>query len=183
MKTCTYSVWAPPSGIDAVHREYNYDLCAEEVFVKHARCENDRIVLPGMQYRILTLTNCDKLRPRTLDRIAELVGQGATVLGAKPTGTPGLDGFPESDHRVRELADRVWGSVDGKAVTENRFGNGRVIFGPHPHEVLKGMGILSDVDDYEGRMSGEVAVHGGPVSLDEAPPFRQRLLLPDDHGA
>ena len=138
--------WNTPPGIDHVHRLYNYDLCAEEVFVRHARCVNGQIVLPGGEYRILTLVNCDRLRPRTLARIAELAEQGATIIGEKPWGTPGREGYPDSDQQIRELADRIWGEVDGKTVTENQVGKGRVIFGRHPHKVLQEMSLPPDVD-------------------------------------
>ena len=86
--------------------------------VQHARCENGRIVLPGGSYRILHLVHCDKLRPQTLTRIGELVERGATVVGPKPTGVSGREGYPDSDRQVREMADHLWGKVDGKSTTQ-----------------------------------------------------------------
>ena len=118
----------------------------EEVLVQHARYENGQIVLPGGSYRILHLVHCDKLRPQTLTRIGELVERGATVVGPKPTGVSGREGYPDSDRQVREMADRLWGKVEGKSATENRVGHGRVVFGRHPHDVLKEVGLPPDVD-------------------------------------
>ena len=138
--------WGPPAGIAPVHRQYNYDLCAEEVFVQHARCDNGQIVLPGGAYPILHLVHCDKLRPQTLTRIAELIERGATVVGPKPTGCSGREGYPDKDRQMREMADRLWGKVDGKSATENRVGQGRVVFGRHPNDVLKEVGLPPDVN-------------------------------------
>lgn len=158
-------VWGPPPGIAPVHQQYNYDLCAEEVFVQHACCDNGRIVLPGGAYRVLRLANGDKLRPQTLARLAELVERGATVVGAKPTGAPGLEGYPDSDRHVRAVADRLWGAVDGKTATENRVGSGRVVWGRNPHDVLKELGVPPDVDlgdrniHWTHRQCGEAEVY------------------------
>jgi len=138
--------WNTPGGIDHIHHRYDYDFCAEEVFLKDARYENGRIILPGVEYSLLTLVNSDRLHPRTLSHIAELAEAGATILGGKPAGAPGRVEYPDRDQQVRELADRLWGQVDGRTVTANQVGKGRIIFGRHSHEVLQEMGLPPDLD-------------------------------------
>jgi len=64
------------------------------------------------------------------------VRDGATIVGPKPTRARGLAGFPGSDEEVRQLADELWGAVDGELSTEHRFGAGRVISGRTVPQVL-----------------------------------------------
>jgi hypothetical protein len=46
---------------------------------------------------------------------------------------------------VKQVADQVWGKIDGKTVTENRFGKGRVFWGKPMTEILAAIGAPPDV--------------------------------------
>lgn len=135
--------WASPIGF---HRNYNFDLCAEEVFLKQARCENGQIVLGEMRYQLLQLINSELLRPEIMAKLVELVGQGAVVVGSRPTGAPGLEGGTETDRQVKEAAEKLWGTMPGEPGKEHRFGKGRVVQGAATGEVLAEMGIPPDVE-------------------------------------
>ena len=41
-----------------------------------------------------------------------------------------------------ELADKIWGKTDGKTVTENGYGNGKVFWGMPIDEVLKKINLV-----------------------------------------
>jgi hypothetical protein len=70
---------------------------------------------------------------RALQKIEQLVAEGATVIGPKPIHTTGID---TSNGEMARLADKVWGACDRVSVQENRRGNGRVICGKSAREVL-----------------------------------------------
>ena len=46
---------------------------------------------------------------------------------------------------VNEIANRLWGKIDGKTVTENRYGKGHVIWGEDVNKVLAGMKVKPDL--------------------------------------
>jgi hypothetical protein len=123
---------------------YDYDCCDTSV-LSRATVRNGRIVLPsGMVYRLLVLPDSPCMRPETLKRIGELVALGATVLGPKPAFAPGLGGYPGCDDAVKQIADQVWGTADGKTTKAHLFGKGQVIWGIEPGLVLKGLKVGPD---------------------------------------
>src|SRR4030095_6809274 len=101
-----------------------------------------RLVLPdGMTYRVLTLPDTPFMTPRLLKKVAELVEQGAVVIGPRPVASPSGQGGAGADEEVAKLAAAVWGDCDGKAVKEHRHGKGRVVWGKTADEVLAEMGV------------------------------------------
>ena len=88
-----------------------------------------KLTLPdGMSYRVLVLPEAETMTPGLLQKLHQLVRDGATVVGPKPLKSPGLSGYPECDAEVRRLADEMWGDCDGERVTEHAFGKGRVVW-------------------------------------------------------
>jgi len=108
---------------------YNFDGCAPDVFLKRASVKDGNLVFPdGMSYRVLVLPEQETMTPLLLRRIRELVGAGATVIGARPRKSPSLSGYPDCDVDVKKIADELWGDCDGNRITEHMFGNGRVVW-------------------------------------------------------
>ncbi len=92
--------------------------------------EKGRIVLPhGTTYEVLVLPKLETMRPELLAKIEKLVNAGAFVLGPKPRRSPSLAGQPEADVRVKEIAERLWGEVDGTTVKSARRGKGLIAWG------------------------------------------------------
>lgn len=161
---------APPKHDDpALGRGYDCDYCNAEVLLNRMSVKDGRIVLPdGMSYRLLVLQNCTTTSPDIARRmggelgltitsapstgmsvevarkIRELVRAGATVLGPPPESAAGLKDYPACDQEVKSIASEVWGDCDGRTRTEHRFGQGRVIWGQTPHEVLRAGGVPPD---------------------------------------
>jgi len=117
---------------------YKYDECSAEALIARMGVKDGRLALPdGMSYRVLVLPEGNTLlTPALVEKIKQLVQDGATVLGPRPTASPSLTDFPNCDARVTKLATEVWGDCDGKTVTEHSFGNGRVICGLSLETVL-----------------------------------------------
>jgi hypothetical protein len=124
---------------------YNFDGCSPEAVLTRLAVRDGRLVLPdGMSYRALVLPECQTITPRLLARIAELVEAGATVIGPRPVRSPSLTDYPQCDKQIEKLADRLWGDCDGKTVSEHRAGEGRVVWGKAPKEVLAAMHVPPD---------------------------------------
>ncbi len=105
-----------------------------------------KIVLPdGMRYSLLVVGPGQSMDLEVLRKIEALVKAGMTVIAPRPEETTGLKGFPGGDAELSAIADRLWGKIDGKTVTENQFGKGRVIWGEDVNDVLNGMGVKPDL--------------------------------------
>jgi len=81
-----------------------------------------------------------------LRKLAELVAQGATVVGPKPEASPSLTGYPDCDDQVRRMADALWGNVDGKRVTSREVGKGRIVWGRNISEILREIAVAPDFE-------------------------------------
>ena len=104
-----------------------WDLINAEVLRETAGVdEKGRLSLPhGTKYEVLVLPRLGTtMRPEMLRTIERLVNDGAFVLGPKPLRSPSLAGQPRADEEVREIADRLWGDVDGKSKLFRRVGKG-----------------------------------------------------------
>ncbi|MBB4858686.1 hypothetical protein HNO88_002012 [Novosphingobium chloroacetimidivorans] len=104
--------------------------------------EDGRLVTPsGMNYRLLFLPAfVDRLTLPTLERIAQLVRDGAVLVGKRPVG--GL-GVTSTDAKVRAAVDRLWGEGDTPV---HAFGKGRVLATSDLRSVLVSEGIAPDID-------------------------------------
>ncbi|XHR27693.1 MAG: glycosyl hydrolase [Chthoniobacteraceae bacterium] len=114
----------------SVPRGYDYDVCNADVLLHLMNVKDGRLSLTsGMRYRVLVLPETDRMTLPVLQKIAQLVQAGATVYGPKPRLSPSLTNYPESDKELTKLANEVWGSCDGKTVTEHAYGQGKIVWG------------------------------------------------------
>jgi len=123
-------VFRPPSSAmtDGLpdRRGYNFDGCAPSALLHAAAVKNGRVTFPGgMSYQLLVLPEFETMTPRLLTKIKELVEAGATVLGAPPKKSPGLENFPACDAQVQKLAKELWG--EGRPAAERKIGKGRLL--------------------------------------------------------
>ena len=136
-------VWAadPPMPEGYKHATINRDA-----LLNFAKVQNGRIVMSGLSYRLLVLrANEPFLTPHVALKIKEMVEAGAVVVGPKPTWSPSLEMGAAGQTTVKQVADQVWGKIDGKTVTENRLGKGRVFWGKPMSEILAAIGASPDV--------------------------------------
>ncbi|MBQ4199197.1 MAG: DUF4886 domain-containing protein [Kiritimatiellae bacterium] len=131
----------------ALPRGRQFDYINAEVLVETASVDaRGRVVLPhGTAYEVLVLPKLETMRPKMAECVERLVNAGAFVLGPKPLRSPSLAGQPQSDSRVREIANKVWGEVDGKSVKCAKRGKGTVAWGISLDEALAMRGSAADV--------------------------------------
>ncbi|MEX2569388.1 MAG: glycosyl hydrolase [Cyclobacteriaceae bacterium] len=81
---------------------YDYDFCTSEI-IERMTIKDGIIHLPnGVSYRYLVLPNSDRLTLPLVKKVQELKKNGAKVfLQQAVIGTPGLEGYPESDQQVK----------------------------------------------------------------------------------
>lgn len=124
---------------------YDWDKCSKDVILNRVSCEGGKIVLPdGMSYRVMMISPEKAIDLNVLRKLEQLVKEGMTLIGPRPTEVSGLLEFPESDHELKAITDKLWGKTDGSTTTENQYGKGRVIWGQDVNSVLAEMNVLPD---------------------------------------
>ncbi|MEO5682491.1 MAG: glycosyl hydrolase [Chitinophagaceae bacterium] len=124
---------------------YDWDKCSKDALAK-VSVQDNKIVFPdGMQYRLLVLPLETAIDIAVLRKIELLVKAGLTVIGPRPVKASSLSNYPEADAEINAIASRMWGAIDGVAVTENKYGSGKVIFGKDINTVLKEMNVQPDL--------------------------------------
>lgn len=122
---------------------YSFDYINADILKNHAKVKDGRLVLDsGMEYSVLVLPNQDTMRPEMLKCIEKFVKDGLTVVGPAPVCSPSLEGYPQADAAVREIASTMW--TDGAKVTE--LGKGRVFAaGTTMQEVFDAINLRPDL--------------------------------------
>ena len=148
---------------------YDYDVITEEALTSRMGVRDGRLIMPdGMSYRILALPRSSRISLAVLRTIKELVAEGATVVGPKPTESTSLANYPKCDEEVMRISDELWGGCDGSNNVEHAFGKGRVVSGKSVREVLQSNGVTPDFEvsggppggfDYIHRKDGETDIY------------------------
>lgn len=150
---------------------YRADDISAEQLIARAAVQDGRIVLPdGMSYALLVVPE-SPMTPALVRKIGELIEQGATVYGPRPTKSPSLTDYPACDETVDELSEKIWGSCDGKRVTEHAFGKGRVI---------NGTPLASILADLTGGPDFQSSIHLGWIH--RATGERDIYFIANPHG-
>jgi PBP1b-binding outer membrane lipoprotein LpoB len=124
---------------------HSFDYINGEVIKTRLSVKNGKLVLPdGMSYSMLVLPQLSTIRPELLQKIKELIKDGAVVWGPKPASSPSLQDYPQADQEVKKLADEIWGDTDAKKAQVHRLGKGMVINGMEIQEALKLIKLIPD---------------------------------------
>ena len=120
---------------------YNYDFCCVDDLRELIRVQNGRIVAPsGVTYACLSLGDDRYLTLKTLQKVYELIEQGACVSGIPPLGTPSLS---DNEQEHAAMVTRLWG--DTRPGESRIIGKGRLIHSASHPEVMRILGVLPDV--------------------------------------
>jgi hypothetical protein len=145
---------ANPSAVYPPDRPgYSFDVLTADVVINRMSVRDGRLLLPdGMSYRVLVLTAVQAITPQLLQKVKELVADGATVIfDEKPEISTSLEDYPQCDEVVKRLASELW---DG----------GKVHQGAHPADVLAGKGVPPDFQssvplNYVHRQTGDADIY------------------------
>ncbi|MDD2314024.1 MAG: glycosyl hydrolase [Proteiniphilum sp.] len=124
---------------------YQFDYINAEVILRDMTVKDGLLTLPhGTQYRVLVLPKQETMRPELLEKIKELVNKGAYILGPAPKRSPSQQNQPEADNRVQQLANELWGDLNGETITQRSYGKGLVMNGLSLEEVFNSIRLLPD---------------------------------------
>ncbi len=164
---------------------FDFDGINAEVVLTRLKVRGKRLTLPdGLSYGYMALPNRKgwTVSPELLARLRDLVEAGATLVGSRPSGAPGLANSGARCARVRALADQLWGK--GRPGIR-RVGRGRVVSGMGLAQLFATDRLAPDCDT--GAPSGTASVAGaawiwhtagGVAASGEVRRFRAELSAP-----
>jgi len=124
---------------------YRAVACNFDVLKNKATVKNGKILLGnGIEYSMLILPESNSMELSTLETIASLVEKGMVIVGQKPVKQLSLNGLTQGKERFKHLSQKVWGTIDGKKVTENSYGKGKVFYGLPIAEILAACEIIPE---------------------------------------
>jgi hypothetical protein len=122
---------------------FDYDVCDETTFLQ-LEVKDGKVRVPGgLEYRVLVLPDHRVLSLAVMEKLEELVKDGATVLGHKPEKQISLVGGKEAQERFSELSGEIWG-VSGIEKGEQVYGRGKVAWGMSARAYLRSQNIPVD---------------------------------------
>lgn len=125
---------------------YQFEHMNAEVIMRDMTVKDGMLTLShGVQFKVLVLPRRLKtMRPELLEKIERLILDGAIVMGPAPERSPSLQNQPEADRRVKEMAARIWGDVDGVNVKQRRYGKGMICDGLDFETLFAQLGYVPD---------------------------------------
>jgi hypothetical protein len=122
----------PPSaleGNDTIpdHKGYSFDVCSPGMLMSKAEVRDHKIIFPGgASYSILVLPAVETITPELLQKIEELVKNGAVIMGIPPVKSPSLVNYPQCDIYVNKGAKKLWGEGSMETVSPHQYGRGEI---------------------------------------------------------
>ncbi len=127
---------------------FDYDVTDETIFLQ-LKVNDGKIVVPGgIEYRVLVLPDHKVLSLAVLEKVEELMQQGAQVIGDKPESSVSLAGGTKAQQTFNKLTDKIWG-VEASERGEKVYGSGSIAWGMTAREYLLSKEIPVDFDILE----------------------------------
>ena len=122
---------------------FDYDVTDETVFLKLKMNDGKLVVPGGIEYHVLVLPDHKVLSMAVLEKVEELLKEGAHVIGYKPESSVSLVGGEKEQQKFQELANQIWGNAPGEK-GEKQYGKGLVTCGVTAREYLLSKNIYED---------------------------------------
>lgn len=129
---------------------YDFDYINADVIMNRLEVKDGKLVLPEeISFSVLALPPLNTMRPDFLEKIKELIHEGAVVVGSPPQHSPSLENYKHADEQVAELSTEIWGDLQEKEEKVIDFGKGKVFVNMNLKEVLSQLGVQPDIDFQE----------------------------------
>ena len=133
-----------PSQKDSFPEGYRFDYCNSDVLLNRLSVKNGKLVTPeGYSYSMMWIPDNKRMLPETLEKLYELIKQGAVVVASAPKGLATLRGDKMAQKRFDRAVSAIWGKMPEEGV--KRIGNGAILSGVELEEAFKMLGMQPDV--------------------------------------
>lgn len=125
---------------------YDYDVTNTDIILNSLSVKDKKLSLPhGQQYAVLVLPDNKEMKLEVIQKLKQLVSQGAIVIGPKPEKSTGYNDYKKTNSEVQKIAKELWGNINGTSVTEHSYGKGKIIYGKTIREVLKSLNVVPEI--------------------------------------
>ena len=123
---------------------YRYDYCNPDVLLNRLSVKDGNVVTPeGISYRLIWIPENKRMRPETIERLHQLIRQGAKVVAAAPKSLATLIGGEQAQKRFDDAVASIW--TDVPPCGSKAIGKGMVYTDTDIEKALQTIGIQPDV--------------------------------------
>ena len=124
---------------------YQYDYVNSDVILNQMSVQDGKICLPnGISYELLVLPEESGISIEVLEKIREMVYDGATIVGPRPICSIGLYKSTEIDRQIKSITNLLWGELDTPLI-DRTVGNGKIVYGKNIDQILSEKKIEPDL--------------------------------------
>lgn len=117
---------------------FDYDYCNPDVLINRLSVKDGRLFTPeGVSYSVLWIPENERMLPETVERLYELIYDGARVIAAPPVAPATLR--PGVEERFRRAVESVWGNAGSGSISS--LGKGQLAVGLSLDEALVAFGL------------------------------------------
>jgi len=139
---------------------YTFNACNHDILTNRIQVVDGKMLLNGKSaYSLLVLPPDPGLNFETLKRVQELVKEGVVLFAPRPQNMLSLHDIENHKNDFANLINKVWGKIDGQAVTSNAYGKGKVYWGISISDVLKTENILPEVSTQQNDSTNLLFIH------------------------
>lgn len=123
---------------------YRFDYCNPDVLLNRLSVKDGRLVTPeGYSYSMMWIPDNKRMLPETLEKLYELIKQGAVVVASAPKGLATLRGDKAAEKRFAKAVSAIWGKALQGGVT--RIGSGAILSDVELSDAIEMLGMKPDV--------------------------------------
>jgi hypothetical protein len=137
---------APKNAHFKVGPGFDYEVINTEILVNNLSVKDGKLVLPyGATFSMLALENEEMINPAVLTKLAELVRQGAVIVGEKPLKVAEMINQRNSGEKGMKLLNQLWTNVTDPSGFKPGE-KGKIFSGITPGEMMAVLNVPSDLD-------------------------------------
>jgi hypothetical protein len=124
---------------------YKFDYCNPDVLLNRLTVENGMITTPeGLRYSMMWIPDNKRMLPETLERLQQLIVEGAVIVADAPKSVATLRDADNSKRRFDAAVEAIWG--EAKAGQLVSVGKGKVLSGVSSiDKAIEIIGLQADV--------------------------------------
>ncbi len=123
---------------------FKYDYCNPDALLNRISVKDGKLVTPeGIEYEVLWIPENERMLPETIEKIKELVDNGAKVIADVPMALATLN--EGETNRFDQALNSLWGNVPAGKIS--KIGKGKLAVGIGLADALKAFGLKPHIQD------------------------------------
>lgn len=134
-----------PDQLAAFPDGFKYDYCNPDALLNRLSVTEDgKLSTPeGIRYNAMWMPNTHRMLPETLEKLVQLVQDGAVIIGNRPRYPATLSLPEKTQERFNKAVSMLWGDTDDATI--RKVGRGKVMCNMSVEEAIEALGMVADV--------------------------------------